>query len=618
MSKRAFLFPILLVIFISFAVYFNALSNGFVYDDDVQILKNRWITDLTNMPEVFSKSVWSFQSGPVISNYYRPLMHSIYMFNYHFFGFNPLGFHLVNILFHAAASVLVFLIAVRLLSETQAGTSVSVYPPLMAALLFAAHPIHTEAVTWIAGLPEVSFAFFYLLSLCLFIWPKEDTVSSRRAYVLSVVSFFIATLCKETALTLPIILIVYHYVFRKTGARPSDNFKKYGLYLVVAGVYLMMRFIALGGLAPQKRYVELSTFQLIINVLPLFAQYLEKLFLPVNLNAFHVFHPISSLLETKGILSLLITTAFIVFTFMTLRKNKAVFISLLLIIVPLLPVLYIPGLGENTFTERYLYLPSVGFVVILAWFVSWTKVNFPRGAIMATVVPIVIMGLYSVGTASRNTLWKDDYTLYTDMVKKSPEGNLPHYFIATVYLKQGRIDEAIEETRISLNLKPRDATILHNLLGSLYAEKGWADDAINEFKAAIKLEPYYALSHFSLGVMYEQKGQLDDAIKEYLVALRLRPDVAEGHNNLGLAYEKKGRVDEAVQAFLTAARLKPDFAEAHHNLGVAYAQKSRIAEALTEIETAIRLKPDFPLARENYRQLTLEYQKEKGENRSTN
>src|SRR4030067_1293934 len=117
--KSPFLLFIIIILITSFAVYFNALSNDFVYDDKSQVLENHWIKDIKFIPEIFSENVWSFTKESVISNYYRPLMHLIYMLNYYIFGLKPWGFHLVNILFHAGVSVLVFIIGLNLIRESQ-------------------------------------------------------------------------------------------------------------------------------------------------------------------------------------------------------------------------------------------------------------------------------------------------------------------------------------------------------------------------------------------------------------------------------------------------------------------------------------------------------------------
>jgi protein O-mannosyl-transferase len=248
--------PILILLLVSCAVYFNALSGNFVYDDTSQIVDNPWITNIRNIVTIFSKSVWSFQPG-AITNYYRPLMHMVYMLNYHIFGLKPWGFHLVNILFHCGVSVLVFLVIRRFLTEQRVTTS-SVYlsPPFIAAMLFALHPIHTEAVTWIAGLPDVAFTFFYLLSFYFFIRSKAVRSGS---YLFSVVSFAIAAFFKEPALTLPVVLFAYDYVFQKDQPYFPDYVKRYVPYLVIAVGYLALRIHALGGFAPAKMLFSFST-----------------------------------------------------------------------------------------------------------------------------------------------------------------------------------------------------------------------------------------------------------------------------------------------------------------------------------------------------------------------
>ncbi|HAM53054.1 MAG TPA: hypothetical protein DCP92_21010, partial [Nitrospiraceae bacterium] len=435
--------PILILLFVCFAAYFNALSGDFVYDDELQIVDNPWLRDIRNMPTIFSKSVWSFQPEVSTSNYYRPLMHFVYLFNYHLFGLKPWGFHLVNILFHCGVSVLVFLVIQKILTEQNVSQpSIYLSPPFIAALLFASHPIHTEAVTWIAGLPDVAFTFFYLLSFYLYVRSKAILSGS---YLLSVVCFAFAVFFKEPALTLPLILFTYDFVFREGQTRLLDYVKKYLSYLLIGVGYLTLRILALGGFAPEKRHVTVSAYQYVINVFPLFVRYLEKLLLPINLNAFYVFHPIASLYEVEGASSLMATVLFMLLFPIALKKNRAVFLGLLLVTVPLVPVLYIPALGENTFTDRYLYLPSVGYVLLLAIFLSWVRVRLPRAAKNIVIIFLMTMGLYTVGTISRNSVWKDNSNLWSDTVRKSPDSTMAHNNSGLAYAFKGQLDMAIAE-----------------------------------------------------------------------------------------------------------------------------------------------------------------------------
>jgi tetratricopeptide (TPR) repeat protein len=580
--------PILTLMLVSFSVYFNALFGHFVYDDILQIVKNPWITDVRYVPTMFSKGVWGFKQGTV-SNYYRPLMHVAFTLSYHLFGLKSWGFHLVNILFHCGVSVLVFLSMRALLTEQASLSSALLSPPFMAAMLFASHPIHTEAVAWISGLPDVAFTFFYLLSFYLYVRSKAVLSLS---YVFSVLCFAVAAFFKEPALTLPAVLLAYDYLFRKEQIRFLDYVKRYSPYIAIVLGYLALRIHALGEFAPVKSHVTLSAYQYAINIFPLFTHYLEKLLLPLNLNAFYVFHPINSLYELKGALSLIATAVFAVLLLLALKKNRVTFLGLVFVTVPLLPALYIPALGESTFADRYLYLPSVGYVLLLANFLSWAGKKMPRAGRSVLILFIVIWGLYTLGTIDRNNVWKDSLMLWTDTVVKSPDSAIAHNNLGDVYASQSQWNRASTEYQTAVRLKP-DYADAHYNLGFVYESQGQWDSAIAEYQTAVRLKPDYVDAHYNLGFVYASKGQWERAIEEDLAVLRLQPDYASAYNELAFAYASQGEWDSAIAEYQTALRLKPDYAEAHNNLGYAYASQGRWDSAIAEYQTALRLKPDY-------------------------
>jgi tetratricopeptide (TPR) repeat protein len=597
--------PILIILFVSFFVYFNALFGDFVYDDILQIVDNPWIRDVRNIPAIFSKDVWAFNPGTagMVSNYYRPLMYVTFMLNYQLFGLKPWGFHLVNILFHCGASVLVFLIIRRLLSEQRVPKSASyLSPPFIAAVLFASHPIHTEAVTWISGLPDVAFTFFYLLAFYLYV--RSETVLSGN-YLFSIGCFAVATLFKEPALTLPVVLLAYDYLCRKKRTSFTDSVKRYIPYLLIGAGYLALRIHALGEFAPMKGHVTLSAYQYAINVFPLFIQYLAKLLFPLNLNALYVFHPITSLFELKGALSLMVTAVFVVLFLVTLKKNRVAFLALVFVTMPLLPVLYIPGIAaEYAFADRYLYLPSVGYVLLLAIFLSWAGKKLARDVKSITILFLVIWGLYAVGTVSRNNIWKDNLTLWTDTARKSPDSAIVHNNLAFAYGSADQRDRAIAQYQTAVRLKP-DYVEGHFNLGVVYASLGKWDKAIEEYQTVIRVNPAFIAAHYNLGIIYASRGQWDRAIAEYRATLRLDPDHADAHNNLGVAYASQGRWDEAIAEYEAALRLNPDAADTHCNLGIAYASQGRWDRAIAEYETALRLNPEFYEARRRLNDIIL-------------
>jgi lipoprotein NlpI len=594
MASRITFIPVLIILFVSFVVYFNALSGDFVFDDVKQVVNNPWIRDIRNIPTIFSTNVWGFHQQIRTSNYYRPLMHVIYMLNYHLFGLKPWGFHLVNILFHCGVSVLVFLLARRFLTEQNVRNSpVYLSPAFISAMLFASHPIHTEAVTWIAGLPDLALAFFYLLSFYFYMVFRGGR---KRGYLLSVLSFSAATLFKEPALTLPVILIAYDFLFKKFDKNILSDIKVYIPYAVVSAVYLFMRYHALGGFAPRESSIRLSTYQSVINVFPLFREYLTSLLWPVNLNFWHTFHPVNSIIGAQGLISIVATVIFFIVAAAAYRKNKVIVFSLLLLVLPLMPVFYIKGISGEPFAERYLYLPSVGYVLLLGIFLSWAGEKLPLATVSISTVFIIMVGIYAVGTIHRNSVWKDDFSLWSDTVRKSPDDAWVHYHFGDVYLSNGLFDMAIEQYQTALKLD-LDYEEVHNNLGNAYARKGQYDMAIEQYQAALRLKPGLAIVHFNLGAAYSSKGLFDMAIEQYRKALSVKQDYAEAHNNLGNAYAYKGLFDMAIEQYQTAVRLKPDYARAHFNLGLMYLKKGLKDMARKEAEMALNLRPDYDEAR---------------------
>ncbi len=667
LMKFAYFVPIMIIVLFSCGVYFNALFNGFVYDDKQQVVDNIWIRDVGSMPEIFTQSVWGFAKeveDQGVANYYRPLMHVVYMATYYLFGLKPWGFHLVNILIHAGVSVMVYLVILRLLNPAAAAPPAAqpsppvaktlLSPPFIAALLFATHPIHTEAVTWVAGLPEVSFTFFYLFSFYCFMRSREslpvagdETKGKGEAavegkagrtnrntywYALSLVSFSLSLLFKEPALTLPVLLVVYDLLYRRMKFNTSQLLWRYLPYAALSGVYLLLRLNALKSMVPTETMAELSVSQSIINAFPLFMEYLKDLVFPFNLMFWHTFRPLETLFNAEGLVSLLVVAVFAAGIVLSRKRDWTVFLGLLFIIVPLLPAFYIKGIGSKPYAERYLYLPSFGFVMLIAASFPWLRQKASRYASVAAVAALVLAGAYAVQTMVRNTAWKDDFTFYEDTIEKSPDtvplriaygvalsdaGRIdeaieqyqtaiklgPEYWqayenLGIAYGKRGELDKAIEQMETSLRLGPNSAVTRSNL-GLAYMRKGAIDKAIEEFLISVRLNPNFYQAHFNLANAYEQKGLLDKATEEYETVVQLRRDHDEAYYLLSRLYANSGRMDEAIKNLGAASALLPDNASYHNTLGVLYGQKGQYDEAIAQFDAAIRLVPENPSYRAN-------------------
>jgi tetratricopeptide (TPR) repeat protein len=525
-SRVAPTIPALVLAFFAFAIYFNSLFGKFVSDDEGQVVGNPWIKHLSSIPMAFRTNVWGFQHAGT-SNYYRPLMHSVYSLTYQFFGLNPLGYHLVNALFHCWVTILVFLIFRQLLPEHGA-TPVWLSVPFMAAVLFAAHPIHTEDVAWIAALPDVAFTSFYLLSFYLYIKSRSLASSS---YLLSVVSFAVAAFFKEPALTLPLILFAYDSAFREARLSLREYVGQYAPYLTITAAYAALRVHALGGFAPHKT-TTLSFYEVALNLFLLFSRYLAKLLWPTNLDYLYVFHPVTSLLEWRTLLSLAVTAIFVLLVIAALKRNRLAFLGLVFVAAPLLPALDIPALGEYPFADRYLYLPSVGFVLLLALFLRWAGKQLPGGSRSIATAFLLLTAIYAVGTVRRNTVWRSNFDLWTDTVAKSPESPWAHENLGRAY---------------------------RNLRNPV--------QAIVQYQAAIQIRPEYDSPHVNLAAAYDDLGMVNEAMREIRIAIALDPTNSAAHHNLAIFYNRMGMKERARYELMTALSLKPEDESAQRLLG---------------------------------------------------
>lgn len=575
------------LVVVTLAVYLNTLANDFVYDDNFHILNNPWITDLNYLIRPFYSSVWEFHEtiSEGMNNYYRPVMHLIFTLEYHVFGFEPWGWHLFNVLFHAMNSVLVFIIIKGLLEgergldggEERKKVSATTIA-FMAALLFAVHPVSTEVVAWVSAMTELSFALFYLLAFHLYM---RHRATGRKVYLaLSVASFFLSTLCKETSVTLPVLLVCYDLI-RKRSMRVKDM-ARYVPYAVAGLVYIGLRVNALHGMVPRGRmHPYLDTFQYVINAFPLFVKYLKTLILPVKLTQFHIFNPVYSITELYAFGALIIT-AVVLFLFWRLgRVSRLFLVGFLIMTVPLLPVFYIPGLARNTFAERYLYVPSAGFAFLLALGVRELieRTGAARSVVRAvTAAFIILIASCSYGTVKRNTEWKDEFTLWYTITEKYPD----HYYAlseaGTILNRTGRRTEAISllEKSVSLNAarrNPEPMTLAHarHELGDAYFALGMKDRAAREYFEALRLYPDRFGANYNLALIFQEKGRYEEAIALYTRALESAGnpvDIKDCRLNIGNIHARMGRWSLAVESYRLALEAVPNDPTVRNNLSI--------------------------------------------------
>ena len=540
-------------------IYWGTVRNGFVYDDIPQVVKNPWIRDPRNLLRAFTMGSWAYEG--TTSNYYRPVMHLVYTASYTLFGLGPAGFHAVSVALHATVSVLVLSASAVLLSRGDQGPRARLALATAAALLFASHPIHTEAVSWIGGVPDLGASLFCLACFCVHASLPRDRPLSWR-YGLSLALFFLATLSKEMALVFPLVLVAYDVSFRReVGLRRLAGW--YLGYASVSVAYLALRWNALGGFAPVRRHAEVTGWGLPLNALVLFSGYLRKLALPLDLSVFYGFHPVQSWADPSALVSLGVALLFLAAGVFFWRKGAAgAFVAWAMLLVPLLPALYIPGVGENPFAERYLYLPSVGLVWLLALGAGTARTAGARVGVSAC--GLVLLAAYTAGTVVRVGDWASDLTLWRDAAAKSPGAPIAHYNLGAALLGEGRADLAVSEFEAAVRLEP--SAVAWTSLGNAYREAGRPEEGVRAFRAALSLDPGLEAAYDGLGLAYVELGQPAAALEPLRIAVALAPRSALAHHTLAFAYERLGLVDAAIQGYEEALRADPSDGAARQRL----------------------------------------------------
>jgi hypothetical protein len=405
--KQSALWSYLGLALLAFGIYSGTLRNGFVSDDRSQLVENPGVVDYHNLPAIFQHDVRVFQTDQKErSNYYRPVQFVVYMAIYYAAGFSAFWFHLFQVAIHTLNTLLLFRLARRLLKEPAA---------LVAGALFAVHPIHSEAVAWVAALPDILMTLLALVILNLFV--NQQASPGRWQIAVHAVFFFLALLVKEPAAAIPGLLAGYEWLY--LGRRWTElrkNLPFYGALTAVFGVYLTMRWHALGGLVP-TRHPKLVGMQWVLGPVTLAAQYTGKLLLPISLCYYHSFVAPDSW-SVPVLICFVAILAMLAGIFLLRRRVPLVSYGLLLVLLPILPVLN-PGLIIGAgLAERYLYLPSVGFVLIAAW--AWNEL-WQRQPKAAWGIAIMVVLASSLAVMERVPDWHDDISLLQAAVRQYPD-----------------------------------------------------------------------------------------------------------------------------------------------------------------------------------------------------
>lgn len=557
-------------------IYAPSLWHPFVSYDDPEVLLNN--------PAVKNFDLWTIFFGTVATDYI-PLSLISFSIEHLFFGLNPLPYHITNLALHVANSFLVFKLADKWFSEDK-------IKALTVALLFSLHPMATEPVAWITGRKDLLFSFFYLLGLLAYF------NSDRRPSPLVILTFLFSAFSKSAAASFPLALLAIDWS-QKGKLETKDFLSKIPLFFISIVLVITQIFIHKSGTIISEQTI----FQRISDPLWGVVFYLSKLLLPYN----------QSVIYDQGLdwayprLGITVFFLFCVFIFER-RKSRSIktYGALLLFLTPLLPVLqFIPYQKFFVFADRYVYLASLGFFLVLvemafSIFSQWRSVFGGFGAMIGLSGLTVVFALLSF---QRLYAWGSEESLWASTLKSFPNSPVALHNMGVLQYRAGKVSDALSLFERSINSNPQ-FEVGYNSLGIHYLNSGDLVRAEELFQKSIDVQKNQSIPFFGMAQIARKKQDFPKT-ESFLSDLQSRyPLNPLPYFEMGLAKYDQNLWDEGIKQFTKSAQLDPaNASESFSYMGIGFAKLGDARSARTFIERALALNPNNALARENLKRL---------------
>jgi Tfp pilus assembly protein PilF len=501
--------PLLWLGLLTLLPYINVLQNGFVWDDKTFIIDNYPIRYPLLLLSVPLKGIFLGS---------RPVMFLSLALDYRIWGLNPTGFHLTNLLLHTLNVLLVYFLALRV-------TKGGLWAPL-AGLLFALHPVHSEAVASMLGRSDLLVTSFSLLGLLAFHGFLRSSALFRKGTLFAGALLFYVAACltKETGIIFPLLVVICENIAWRNGDRRRPW---------SAQVLTLVPLLVIGLLCLWFRHVTVPTigqqawgsgaWQTALLMMMVLWKYFILLTFPFDLSPYYILYWPEGwfYLQVLGGLSVLLGSVALLIVFH--RRIPLLAWAITWLGVTLLPVSNIIPIPGAMMNERWLYLPSVGFAILIGWRAS-EILSRSSSALRKVLwgVGVVLLLLFAVRIVSWNAVWRSDESVALKILQQHPESTLAHNNLGNFFFCVGRLPEAKQEYAQAILLDPGRAQS-HANLGNVYcAEQNWPR-GIAEYRKALALDSRLAPAWYALGVAYQRQGVLDSALIQYQQVLQLDP-----------------------------------------------------------------------------------------------
>jgi len=579
--------------------YANSFHGPFILDDIDAIPKNPYVRRLW--------PIWEAMSAPAHETTAagRPVVSLSLALNYAISGLGVWSYHVLNLVVHILAAMVLFGIVRRtLLSEKLRDRfgKASAVLALICALIWVVHPLQTQAVTYVIQRAESLMGLFYLLVLYCAI-RSFTSAHKRRWCAAAIVSCALGMGTKEVMASAPLMVLLYDRLFIARSFKEILK-RRWVLYAGLAATWVILGALVAAG--PRSRTAGLG-----LTITPLdyaatqcnvIVYYLRLSFWPDPLvldYAWPIAKDFGDFAPAGAVLAALLAGTLVAFRY----RPGLGFLGAWFFVILGPSSSFLPIITEVAAEHRmYLSLAAVVVLVVICGYALGRRLpglsaaSDARRRMIGRVLGYSLAGAVVVTlgllTARRNVDYRSRISIWQDLVDKRPSNHHAHNNLAFWLTEDGQIARAMGHLSEALRINPRFA-LAYNNRGTIYGRKGDYDRAIRDYDKAIESDPKHAGAYKNRGTAYEKKGDYDRAIRDYDKAIELKPDFAMAYNSRGIVYEKKGDHDRAVRDFDKVIELKPDFAQAYNSRGIVYKKKGDYDRAIRDFDKVIELKPDF-------------------------
>jgi tetratricopeptide (TPR) repeat protein len=547
------------------------------WDDDVYVYQN----PVVQKGLTWEGFRWALIYGDI--GHWHPLTWLSLMLDHQVYGLNLGGYHLTNVLLHAATAILLFLVLRRMTGF--------LWRSAFVAAVFAIHPLRVESVAWLAERKDVLSAFFFMLTLGAYVGYVRRPPSMIR-YGAVVLCFALGLLSKNMLVTMPFVLLLLDYwpLNRLSAFCPQILLRrvaeKIPLFVLTAGSCVATFLV------PEKlpSSLRLPIGLRMENAVVSYVIYLWQMIYPSGLACLYP-NPTNDLplWQVAGAAGLLLALSGAAWTLR--RTHPWLVVGWFWYLGMMVPVIGMVQISYYTHADRYTYLPQIGLYLAIVWTARDLTISWRNGRQILGVGALSVIVALMVCTWKQTSYWRTDEILWERALACTSGNYVAHNNLGYDLAHQGRPAEAIAHYQKALEINP-DFAEAHNNLGTALLNQGRLEEASEHYHQALDKDPAFAEAHNNLGILLTKQGRTAEAIEQYRKAIELNPNRAEFYNNLGNLLAKQNQTDEAIEQFQKALEVEPDYAKAHYNLANIFIAQGRWDEAIEHYQRALKQMPD--------------------------